>query len=109
MKAGCLYLTRNYPAAIQVSDKLLALNLPSGWSWRTNALVLLGRHAEAVRSLAHDLGTGSTRSAETIAQRADTFVKRYEEAGLDGPLGDLLRQTSGDVAAIPGHVVHEAR
>jgi tetratricopeptide (TPR) repeat protein len=40
MKAGCLYFTRDYKTAVEVSDRALALNLDGGWAWRANALFL---------------------------------------------------------------------
>ena len=96
MKAGSHYFSRDYPAAVQVSDQLLALNLPAGWHWRTSALFQMGKQAEAVGSLSRDLGAGSTRSDEWIALRTEALVRRYHEAGLVGPLGDLLTEYSGN-------------
>jgi tetratricopeptide (TPR) repeat protein len=96
MKAGTHYFNRDYPAAVKVSGQLLALNLPSGWHWRTSALFQMGQHAEAVGSLSRDLGAGSARSEEWIALRTEAVIRRYHEAGLPGVLGDFLRDYKGN-------------
>jgi tetratricopeptide (TPR) repeat protein len=93
MKAGILYFARDYERSVQVADQALAVNLPGGWHWRAESLFMLGREAEAVRSLAFQLGSWSSMSQQAIAQRAAAFTQRYREDGLQGPLGDLLRDT----------------
>ena len=101
MKAGCLYFARDYQAALHTSDQALALNLPAAWYWRASALFQLGKHVEAVRSVAYELGSGSSRSAEATALRADALVARFDAAGLRGALGGLLKETSStDIAEI---------
>ena len=61
---------------------------------------MLGREAEAVRSLAFELSSWTSMSPEATAQRAVRFAERYNQDGL-GVLGDLLRDTAGaDVAKI---------
>jgi DNA-binding winged helix-turn-helix (wHTH) protein len=99
MKAGCLYLARDFAGALEVADQALAVNLPAAWAWRSKTLFQMGRHAEAVRSLAFSLGSWSSRSAEAIALRSGELTKRYQEAGLKGPLGDLLEHTANPEAA----------
>ena len=94
MKAGCLYFARDFAGALEVADQALAVNLRGAWVWRTKSLFQLGRHAEAVWSLAFSLGFWTSRSAEAITLRAGEFTKRYQQAGLKGPLGDLLDQTA---------------
>jgi tetratricopeptide (TPR) repeat protein len=104
MKAGCLYFARNYQAALHTSDQALALNLTAAWQWRASALFQLGKYVEAVRSVAHDLGTGTSRSAEATAFRADALVARFDAAGLRGALGGLVKETSStDIADIQSH------
>ena len=94
MKAGCLYFNRDYAAAIATSDRALAVNHPGGWTWRSRALFLTGRHEQAVRSLAFDLGAYTSRSPQWISDRADQFEAGYRAAGLKKVLGGLLEQTS---------------
>ncbi len=56
---------------------------------------------EAVRSVAYDIGTGTSRSEDAIAFRADALVVRFREAGLRSALGKLLEETkSNEIAAI---------
>jgi DNA-binding winged helix-turn-helix (wHTH) protein/Tfp pilus assembly protein PilF len=99
MKAGCQYFNREYAATIETSDRALAVNHPGGWTWRARALFLTGRHEEAVRSLAFDLGAYTSRSLEWVSKRADLFEVRSRTAGLEGVLGDLLEQTSSPAIA----------
>jgi DNA-binding winged helix-turn-helix (wHTH) protein/Tfp pilus assembly protein PilF len=94
MKAGCQYFGRDYAATIETSDRALAVNHPGGWTWRARALFLSGRHEQAVRSLAFDLGAYTSRSLQWVSERADLFEVRYRTSGLEGVLGDLLEQTS---------------
>lgn len=94
MKAGCLYFNRDYTATIVTSDRALAVNHPGGWHCRARALFLTGRHEQALRSLAFDLGANTSRSLQWISERADLLEVRYRTAGLEGVLGDLLEQTS---------------
>ena len=93
MKAGCLYFARNYAGVLQTSDRLIAVNHSGGETWRARALFLTGRHREAVRSLAYDLGANTARSPQWIAETAESFERRYDSAGLEGALGDLLQLT----------------
>ena len=68
---------------------------------RSESLFMLGREAEAVRSLAFELSSWTSMSPEATAQRAVRFAERYNQDGLQGVLGDLLRDTAGaDVAKI---------
>ena len=104
MKAGCLYFARDYQAALRTSDQALALNLPAAWYWRASSLFQLGKYMEAVRSVAYDLGTGSSRSAEAIAGRADALVAQFDAAGLRGALGSLIKEMSStEIAVIQSH------
>ena len=104
MKAGCLYFARDYQAALQTSDQALALNLTAAWQWRASALFQLGKYVEAVRSVAYDLGMGTSRSAEATALRADALVARFDAAGLRGALGGLVKELSStDIAGIQSH------
>jgi DNA-binding winged helix-turn-helix (wHTH) protein/tetratricopeptide (TPR) repeat protein len=104
MKAGCLYFARDYQAALHTSDQALALNLPAAWYWRASALFQLGKYGEAVRSVAYEQGSGSSRSAEATALRADALVARFDAAGLKGALGGLVKETSStEIAEIQSH------
>jgi DNA-binding winged helix-turn-helix (wHTH) protein/Tfp pilus assembly protein PilF len=101
MKSAILYFARDYERAVQVADQALAVNLPSAWQWRSASLFMLDREAEAVRSLAFELSSWTSMSPEATAQRAVRFAERYNQDGLQGVLGDLLRDTAGaDVAKI---------
>ena len=101
MKAAILYFAKDYERAVQVADQALAVNLSSAWQWRAASLFMLGREAEAVRSLAFELSSWTSMSPEAAAQRAVRFAERYNQDGLKGVLGDLLRDTGGaDVAKI---------
>lgn len=101
IRAACLYFSRDFKGAVEAADKAIAVNLVHGWHWRAKALFLLRNYPEALRSLAFDLGSWSTRSPEAVSQRADAYVERYYQAGLEGTLGDLLKTTSRN-----GPIVH---
>ncbi|MCU1292460.1 MAG: hilA 13 [Bryobacterales bacterium] len=104
MKAACLYFQHDFKGALEVADQALALHLPAAWEWRARALFKLGQQVEGVRSLIYDLGTGSSRSADAVASRADALVASVKAGGLTEGLGKLLEETnSSDVAAIQSH------
>ena len=75
-------LREDYERAVQVADQALAVNLPSAWQWRSESLFMLGREAEAVRSLAFELSSWTSMSPEATAQRAVRFAERYNQDGL---------------------------
>ena len=99
LRALCLYMSRDFEGAVRAADKAIAVNLPSGWGWRGKALFLMGRHEEAVESQSFHLGAWSAASEEVVAKRTSAAVLRYREAGLQGPIGDLLKLTEGPAAA----------
>jgi tetratricopeptide (TPR) repeat protein len=99
VRAQYLYYGRKYESVILESDRLTAMNLSSGLEWKANALFQLGRYAEAVYALHGFLGSWSSASPETIANRRNAAVTRFEQAGLPGVMGDLLRLTASPPAA----------
>jgi tetratricopeptide (TPR) repeat protein len=107
MKAGCQYFNREYTAAIETSDRALAVDHPGGWTWRARALFLTGKHEQAVRSLSFDLGAYTSRSAQWVSERADLFEVRYRSAGLQAVLGGLLEET-GSPAIVYLHSYNRA-
>ena len=95
LKAAAHYFGRDFPGAVEAADKALAAGLMVGWHWRSKAYFLLPNYDEAVRALIYDWGASSSRSPEAVAQRADRFAGRYQSAGLDAVLRDLLESISG--------------
>ena len=95
LKAAALYFARDYTGAVEAADKAIAAGLMVGWHWRSKAKFLLADYDDAIRALMYDWGASSARSQETVAQRADTFAARYQSAGLNGVLRDLIEFTSG--------------
>lgn len=107
LRAGCLYFLRNYLAALEAADKAIAVNLVAAWDWRSRALFLQGNHREAIRSLIFSLGAWTSRSDEQVSQRAVEMINRFDQSGLAGSLGHLLKQTDGQQAR-PVHAYSRA-
>ena len=82
---------RDYEGAIRESDRLAAINVHTADEWKANALFQRGRNAEGIYALHDFLGSWSSASPETIANRKNSAVTRFYEAGLAGALGDLLK------------------
>ena len=99
VRAQVLYYGRDYDGAIRESDRLSAINLSGGLEWKSNALFQMARNAEAIYALHGFLGSWSSASPETIANRKNSAVTRFVKAGLPGALGDLLKLTEPAPAA----------
>lgn len=99
VRAQFLYYGRDYQGAIRESDRLTAMNLSGGLEWKSNALFQIGRNVEAVYALHGFLGSWSSASPETIANRKNAAVTRFEKSGLQGVLGDLLKLTESPPAS----------
>jgi DNA-binding winged helix-turn-helix (wHTH) protein/Tfp pilus assembly protein PilF len=107
LRAGALYVMRNYAAAVEATEKALALNLIAAWDWRSRAFFQLGVHREGVRALMMNLGAWTSNSPERVSQRTSEMVAMFDEAGLKGTLGSLLEETR-DGGARPVHAFNRA-